>query len=393
MRITFIGQLYSDKQIQTFGAKKWKLDNAADALQRLIITGLRSNGSKVDIVSFPRVPSFPTTNESYFKTVESRLEDETFVSLGFVNFPIIKHISKSIQLFKWIKHFKGGINNPVIIYSLHSPLLLPFFFLKKKFPVILVVPDLPQFMSDSKNLLYKMGKKIDGYILKKCIDKIDGFVLLSEYMNPVINRSGKSWTLMEGICNNNDLTTNIAKNIDYRYILYTGTLDVRYGILNLVKAFIKAKTNDIKLVLCGCGDAEKEIKQISERYDDIIFLGQIPRPQAVQLQKNAILLINPRTSQGEFTKYSFPSKTMEYLASGTPTLMYRLPGIPEEYYEYFFSPKDESIEALSTKIEEILQMPDIEIQKIGVQAKEFVTSEKNPKVQAKKIISLIKELS
>ena len=44
--------------------------------------------------------------------------------------------------------------------------------------------------------------------------------------------------------------------------------------------------------------------------------------------------MNPRSADAEYTKYSFPSKTIEYLATGVPVVMNRLPGIPEEY-EYF----------------------------------------------------------
>ena len=40
------------------------------------------------------------------------------------------------------------------------------------------------------------------------------------------------------------------------------------------------------------------------------------------------------TDEGEYTKYSFPSKTMEYLLSGSKVVMYRLAGIGEEYYQY-----------------------------------------------------------
>lgn len=52
----------------------------------------------------------------------------------------------------------------------------------------------------------------------------------------------------------------------------------------------------------------------------IQYLGSIPHDEILQLQRTASLLVNPRTPEGIYTKYSFPSKTMEYLASGTPTL-------------------------------------------------------------------------
>ena len=64
----------------------------------------------------------------------------------------------------------------------------------------------------------------------------------------------------------------------------------------------------------------------------------------------ATLLINPRFSNEEYTKYSFPSKNMEYMASGTPILTTKLPGMPKEYYEYIYLFEEESIEGMKNKM-------------------------------------------
>lgn len=394
MKIVFIGQLYSDEQYVQFYKKGWQLDNAADTLQKLMISGIRNNGNYIDVVSFPRVPCFPTAKNTYFKSVKYNLRDGLFTSLGFINIPFLKHLSKALFLYKWLKHNYANKTDlySIIVYSLHSPLLIPFLFLKNTFPIVLIVPDLPAFMSASKNIIYKIGKKIDRCILKLCLNKIDGFVLLSDSMNDVLNKQDKPWIRIEGICDENNNSTISNSNIDYPYILYTGSLDSRYGILNLIKAFTNAKTGNVKLIICGKGDSEDELKNISKKNKTIIFKGQVPRIEAIALQRNAIFLINPRISEGEYTKYSFPSKTMEYLASGRPVLMYRLPGIPSEYHKYFFSPEDESIEALSLKIEQILQIPETDLSEFGRKAKEFVLTEKNSNVQTLKILNLITSL-
>lgn len=65
------------------------------------------------------------------------------------------------------------------------------------------------------------------------------------------------------------------------------------------------------------------------------------------MQQQATLLVNPRKGHEEYTKYSFPSKTMEYMASGTPTIMYKLPGLPIEYEEYLVLLPDNSQETLT----------------------------------------------
>ena len=49
-------------------------------------------------------------------------------------------------------------------------------------------------------------------------------------------------------------------------------------------------------------------------------------------------------------QYSFPSKTMEYLASGTPSIAYKLEGIPSEYYPFIIFPESNDVESLHNSI-------------------------------------------
>ena len=72
------------------------------------------------------------------------------------------------------------------------------------------------------------------------------------------------------------------------------------------------------------------------------------------MQQQATLLVNPRKGHEEYTKYSFPSKTMEYMASGTPTIMYKLPGLPIEYEEYLVLLPDNSQETLTAILKQCL---------------------------------------
>src|SRR5690606_24382556 len=130
----------------------------------------------------------------------------------------------------------------------------------------------------------------------------------------------------------------------------------KYGIETLLKAFSFTSNPKYKLMICGDGDAKDLVYDYLHKDDRIKYLGKLPHDKTLLLQKNADLLVNPRTPKGEFTKFSFPSKTMEYLALGTPVLMYKLPGIPNEYFNYCYTIDDYSHEALANKINEILSL-------------------------------------
>ena len=114
------------------------------------------------------------------------------------------------------------------------------------------------------------------------------------------------------------------------------------------------------------------------------------KEELVMLQKSATLLVNPLKPNEIFSKYFFPSKTLEYLGSGTPTLMFRLPCIPAEYNNYLYYFEDESANGMKDKIVEICEKPLDERNLFGERAIKFVNNEKNGTVQAKKIVDMLK---
>ena len=80
---------------------------------------------------------------------------------------------------------------------------------------------------------------------------------------------------------------------------------------------------------------------------------------------------------------------MEYLASGTPTVMFRLGCMPSEYDSHVYYVDEESIEALRNKLIEVCEKPREELIAFGQSAKDFILKQKNPIAQCKKIIELL----
>ena len=78
------------------------------------------------------------------------------------------------------------------------------------------------------------------------------------------------------------------------------------------------------------------------------------------------------------------------MASGTPVLTTRLPGMPEEYEQYVYLIEDESVEGLAQTLKAILAKPTEELHQKGQEAKEFVLQNKNNLVQAGKVIGMMK---
>ena len=112
--------------------------------------------------------------------------------------------------------------------------------------------------------------------------------------------------------------------------------------------------------------------------------------EIVKKEQEATLLVNPRPTGEEYVKYSFPSKTMEYMASGTPVLTTVLPGMPKEYHSYVYLLEDETADGITQKLKEVLANSDETLFRKGMEARKFVLEQKNNVIQASKILDMLK---
>lgn len=79
------------------------------------------------------------------------------------------------------------------------------------------------------------------------------------------------------------------------------------------------------------------------------------------------------------------------MTSGIPLLTTKLLGMPEEYYEYVYLFDDESVEGMSKKIDEVLNLSEETRKQTGLRARKFILEEKNNVKQTQKMIDLMKD--
>ncbi|MCS0589416.1 glycosyltransferase [Massilia norwichensis] len=394
MTAIFVGSLFPEQLKQEIqDSSIGPIANANNALQHALVAGLSQYYPELKIVNLPQVGAYPAryrklTVPQVKVAFNSRASGN---SLSFLNLVGVKHFARYVQtrraLSGLLKASAGSVT--VFIYDLHAPFMKAVAALKNKYKyvkVCVIVPDLPGFTDDKPSMLYGIYSRMTQDALKKSYDSVDAFVLLSKHMVERLPVGRKPWVVVEGIYDEGSRgQTTVPKESAIKTIFYSGSLDERNGVMRLLNAFQMIRREDYRLFICGDGDCKQAIETAAASDRRIVFKGQIPRDEVLGYQRAATLLVNPRTSKGEFTRYSFPSKTMEYLASGVPVLMHRLDGIPEEYYEYSYVPEDLSISALASEIERIVEQPSSQLQQKGASARDFILREKNAAIQCKKI--------
>jgi glycosyltransferase involved in cell wall biosynthesis len=220
---------------------------------------------------------------------------------------------------------------------------------------------------------------------------MDGFIFLTKYMAGKFRLDRKPIELVEGCVDpEGDAPHNAAVlRGPERIVMYAGGLAAAYGVRMLVQAFMSIKNPNYRLWICGRGEMEAEIRQSAKEDPRIAYSGVLANPEVLRREHRATVLVNPRPSHSEFAKYSFPSKNLEYLGTGRPVILCRLPGIPEEYFDYVYPLEDESVHGMATLLHEVLEKPDEELDAFGRRARAFVLENKNYKKQGEKIRRVI----
>ncbi|MDQ0883017.1 glycosyltransferase [Peribacillus sp. V2I11] len=401
--VLFLGGLFpKEKENDILNYSRGSIQNAANNLQWGIALGLDANLNKpIKILNSLYIGSFPKRYKKLcidtypFSHTQGANED---INVGFLNLTGIKNFSRFLTLKPYVKKWaeKETDKKKVIIAYAMTPTFTYLLNYAKKINnniiTCLIVPDLPQYMnlSSKRNKLYDSLKKLEIKQISKDMNYIDSYVLLTKYMRDALNLNiSKPTVVIEGIAT--DVfkhVESISKEKGIKTVLYSGGLAKKYGIIELLNAFGRLSNENYRLIICGSGEAEYDVIEAGKKDSRIIFKGLLPREEVLKLQKSSTILVNPRPNNEEYTKYSFPSKIMEYLSSGVPMVGYKLDGMPSEYSDYFFPIKVDD-DGFYKTLNEVLSKSKDELDKKGFRAKEFVLTYKNQREQAAKIIQML----
>lgn len=399
MKIFYFSTALSDEIYNEIvkNSKVFKPTFSGVGFDRNVAIGL-SNYAEVKGISFYPIPSYPKYNKIIQKKNKFSKKNFDCIVPEIFNLPIIKEFSYYYQVLNYVKkNYSFKEENIIIVSGLYRCLLRPARYLKRKYKlkVYAIVPDLPELMITYRkdySSFRKFLNEIDVKKSQKYRDCVDGFIFLSKYMNIPVNKLNKPVIVVDGLT---DIASfpEIYNKRKEKIILYAGKVSSTFGVDKLVNAFIKANLdNNIKLFICGDGDYSHDLEQIAKKNSSIEYLGILSHKEVLELEVQASLLVDPRPSDMEIVKMSFPSKIIEYMASGTPVLTTNLPCFSDEYRKYQFRIDDESIEGIAKALTKIFKISPNELKKRGEEAKKFIIENKTMQKQCEKIIEFISRL-
>ena len=361
-----------------------------------IVDGLSSQANvQVDCISVVPISrtNFPKT---CYRGHKEKINGVSYEYVGFLNIPIMKNMSAAHAMKNAVKryykkHKKDDIK--VLADSLTIEVSLSALWLQKKgIQITAIVTDIPLIAETmgSSGGFHGLYSKLYGKMANFLLLKYDKYVLLSEYMNEIVNPEKKQpYMIMECIVDENlfnGIENKVGKEKGRPSVMYAGKFYRECGILELAKASSALKDVCDIWLYGGHGDCDEELERLAKENSNLKLHGILPLKEILQLEKDCTLLINPRSGEEEFSKYSFPSKTAEYMMSGTPVLMYKLPSLPDDYLPYVYLIENTD---LAETISNILKKEKNVLETKGRESCSFIIKKKNKMYQTKRIIDFL----
>lgn len=399
MKILLLGSLISVEQMEQLNRNSQEKASVAPVnYETMLAKGLVDNGAEVDALSVPAVAAYPHSIYKHIEEKQETLEGSIRVQwVPFVNVQGLKQISiqRNVErlLDQWLEENRDIQDKVVLMYSIYPPYSEPAVRLCRKHGCHLcaVIADLPEYMYSWKNM-----KGFRGWYSKRLSEKMlelqvqcDSYILFTQPMAAKMGIENKPYMVSEGFCDAS-IFDDIPEQEKYprKTIVYGGNLSRLYGIQNLVKGFMQTDL-DAELHLYGAGGDAAFIEECTKQDSRIKFHGRVDRKTLLTALKRAYLLVVNKPTSDDYSNYSFSSKILEYMASGTPVLTTRVGGMPEEYYPYLYFIDDETPQGIAKAIEAVLALSENALAEKGQAAKQFAITAKNYLSQTNDILDFL----
>ena len=381
MHYLFVGYYVDETTFETI--LKEKINNMSVARQKFeynLIRGLHTQlGENIDFISYvPTNSKLQIPNQSYIENARIK------------HIPIEKDSAKSVimagkrfekYLLDICKKNSDGLR--VIMYAVNP--IFEYYLLKykKKYNIksVTICSEVPELRRYGESLSSKIKKRVFTWFN----EKFDGYIFFSAEMRNIVRCRNKRTMVLEGIAPEIRKKPMSGKR---NIIMYAGGLAADNNIPFLLECCKEIPELD-EVWICGAGTDEEKIKEIASIDSRIKYWGRLSNNKVLEMEETAKLLINFCSPEKELTKYSFPSKILEYISAGSLVLSTKLLGIPTEYFNYIVSIDLSSKEKVKEVIRQNLQLNDEQYVACCEAAQKFI-GEKNYYSQSEKIVNFLK---
>ena len=305
-----------------------RINNMSVARQKFeynLIRGLYAQlGSDIDFVSY--VPTNRELNIPNWSSVEKARITHIPIDKGSIKSVLLAGKEFEKYLLDICKQNRNGLR--VIMYAINP--VFEYYLLKhkKKYNIkfVTICSEVPALRRYGKSFFSKIRRKMFTWFN----EQFDGYIFFSAEMRKIVRYKNKPNIVLEGIAPDiRKEPVGGKKNI----LMYAGGLAEDNNIPFLIEC-CREIPELYAVWICGVGPDAEIVRDLAAKDSRIIYFGRMNNEKVLEMEESAKILVNFRSPNEELTKYSFPSKILEYISSGSLVLSTRLLGIPDEYFSY-----------------------------------------------------------
>lgn len=393
MRIVFFTHIY-------FGDIKWWMERSkklpgiaiSNYEKGFVNSLLLYENNEIVLINRPFLSQKTTIDysevENVSKTFHNNIINTPFFEGKNQNANFAKYIVKDPRIRKSIE------TSDVVLFSTYHDFRI-YRFIRKVNPfcrLFLFLPDLPHFVVNKVSFFHKIRRKIEAMRFMNACNHLDGLFPITDSIGEFMKRKVKNYLPLQGVVKEEDIS-KYQREINKKIIVYSGGLAKKYGVLDLIDAFLESPLcSGYKLHIFGKGECGEIIDNLAKTHHNIVFYGFVPREMVLRDIEMASFLIVPENPINDYSKYSFHSKILECMASGVPTLTYFYGGIPSCYHNYLLEissgGKDTKTD-IANSFEKYLKISFSDNISFGNAARSFVSKNNSPYRIGRDIISFI----
>jgi glycosyltransferase involved in cell wall biosynthesis len=375
-------------------------NRAGNTFQTKLIQGIARSGlPDIEVFSARPVPSYPKAPRIWFAADRDRLDDHIIVRLlPFLNVTPIKQVVLGLDVvfsllgWAWRKRKEKRI---VLTYNLSvPPAALTLFaarLVRAKAVVSVNDVNVPGETVPTTALF-----RLDFALQRWLMPRFDGHLVVADR----IARDffpGRRYVRIEGGVDREFLESTqrggASSAGDGPVVLaFAGTLNEVNGVPLILGAMQRLRNTNLQLRIAGGGPLQQMVRDAARQDPRIDFMGMLDAAAVADLYKHADVLLNVRLTTAVDTRYFFPSKLIEYLGSGVPTITTRVAQVDTEFAGLVYVLGEESPQALADLLTKVVSLQTEERWKLGRLARTYVSTFKTWDVQSAKAVEYIRSL-
>jgi len=405
LAVAFVAAILPDSELANYPAAS----TPGNRFQHGVLNALLAHGIDTSVISLRPVSSYPRSRRLFFRRTDSVLGDSVpYRQIGFINAGPFKTLTAGLTSFfaiwRWAKQHRRE-RRIMLFYNAYNPsawvgIAAAWLTCSK---VITIVADLrvPGSGGGDPSLL----RRIEYQIAIARLRHVDALVSVTESIAADFAEGVPVLFLDGGVPDDmlSPLPTPTLPGLGDQaavarrpegnafVVLYAGSLTNLAGVPLLLEAFKQLHEPTFRLWITGEGELESVVDRAAATDPRIRYLGKLSRQDLLATYAVADILVNPHSTVLLTARYVFPSKLLEYLASGLPVITTATPEIAADYGDLCAVIDREEPQALAETIKQFAGMPLAERLERAMAARATVIEKRGWSRQGQRLVQFLKK--